>query len=347
MTLRALLVLAPTLVALVVTGCDSEDGTAAASGDVVDAAADVAADLANDSEHARDEEVDARSDSGDSGAIDAGPDVPDFRPPPETLGEGADRPAKVIVPDAYDGTGAWPVVVMLHGFSANAFVQDALFQLSERVTDRGFVLILPDGTTNPEGEQFWNAAPACCDFYGSGVDDVAYLRSLVEEAEETMAIDPDRVAFVGHSNGGFMALRMACDAADVTHAAVSLAGADPLPLGECEPSGPVSVLHVHGTGDEIIEYEGGVFQGGAYPGAEETVARWVVRNGCAGEGEDGGPVDYDDRVEGAETYTTLWTECDGAARVGLWRMGDSEHVPLINDAWREAVLDFALRAPVE
>lgn len=296
---------------------------------------------------------DARSGEGDapSGEGDAtGGEVP------EQLGD--ERPAEVVVPEGYEGEEPRPLVVLLHGIGGNASAQDTLFRFSQRVTERGFVLLLPNGTTNPQEQRFWHASSVCCDFYGSGVDDLGYLRGLVEEAQAKLAIDPDRIAFVGHSNGAFMALRMACDAADLVDAAVSLAGADPLSLegGErasepgappsCSPSEPVSILHAHGTADETVAYDGGSFAsfgGGAYPGAEETVARWRTRNGCPDDGTEGEARDFDDAAEGAETTPTRWTGCDDDRRVALWRMEGSAHIPQLTDAWREAVLDFALQ----
>ena len=85
----------------------------------------------------------------------------------------------------------------------------------------------------------------------TGVDDVAYLRALIEEAETIVAID--RVAVVGHSNGGFMAWRLACEGVPklVAIASItSIAGAATAEPPECEGASPVSALHLHVGADE-------------------------------------------------------------------------------------------------
>ena len=43
------------------------------------------------------------------------------------------------------------------------------------------MLVMPDGKVNTLGYQYWNATDACCDIFGSGVDDVAYIAGLIEE----------------------------------------------------------------------------------------------------------------------------------------------------------------------
>ncbi len=89
----------------------------------------------------------------------------------------------------------------------------------------GFVYATPDGTIDGDGNRFWNATDACCNFDRRTVDDVAYLSSVIADIQGQLAIDPKRIAVVGHSNGGFMSYRMACERSDLVGAVVSLAGA--------------------------------------------------------------------------------------------------------------------------
>ena len=85
----------------------------------------------------------------------------------------------------------------------------------------------------------------------TGVDDVAYLRALIQEAETIVTID--RVAVVGHSNGGLMAWRLACEGVPKLVAIASLtsiAGASAAEPPACEGASPVSALHLHVGADE-------------------------------------------------------------------------------------------------
>ena len=89
---------------------------------------------------------------------------------------------------------------------------------------RGFLYCYPDGTIDRWGNRFWNATDACCDFGNTGVDDAGYLRGVIEEIARRFAVDRKRVYLIGHSNGGFMAYRMACQSADLIAGIASLAG---------------------------------------------------------------------------------------------------------------------------
>jgi polyhydroxybutyrate depolymerase len=235
----------------------------------------------------------------------------------------ADRPAQLVAPE--EVTAPAPMVVLLHGYQASAAGQDAYLGVSAAAASRGLYVLLPDGTEGPDGNRFWDAAPACCNFTGTPVDDVGYLSALIEEALAARPIDPDRIYLFGHSNGGFMSYRMACERADLVTAVAVLAGAE-APDASCEPSTPVSVLHLHGTGDEVIRYDGGSTVA-AYTGALDTVARWVERDGCDPEPQDGDALDLVAAVEGDETHVLRYSGCDGGAEVQLDTLDDASHVP--------------------
>jgi polyhydroxybutyrate depolymerase len=283
--------------------------------------------------------VDAAADAGS--VMDAS--RPDTGEIPDRVTLGGDRPAEMIVPDAYDGS-ALPLVVLLHGYSIDAMIQDSYFQLSAKVDRRDFFLLLPNGTRETSGSmnRFWNATDACCDLHASGVDDVGYLRGLIEEARASFAIDG--VHLIGHSNGGFMAYRMACDAPEVIDSVVSLAGATFFDESRCQPSEPTRVLQIHGTDDTTILY-GGVASGPMrYPGAEETVERWASRAGCnLGMMESGPALDLEAVVPGMETEVAIYLiGCAPAIEVELWRINGGSHVPMLSGDFPDRVLDWSL-----
>jgi polyhydroxybutyrate depolymerase len=253
------------------------------------------------------------------------------------------RPFRLYVPSSYDETNPAPLVVGLHGYTSHSAELESYFRLTPHAEQRGFLYALPDGTTDRRGDQFWNATNACCDLYRTGVDDSTYLSNLIERVKESYSVDAGKVFFVGHSNGGYMSHRMACEHADQITAIASLAGvlwADPL---RCNPSRPVSVLQIHGTADETVNYTGGVFSGGrVYPGAEDTVAQWRSLNGCSETADTSSPrMDLDDAVREAETVVTVYADgCRDGSQVVLWSMEGSFHVPRLNDSFAAAVLDF-------
>ena len=255
---------------------------------------------------------------------------------PGTIDE--DRPAPLRVPAGWDGESPLPLVILLHGYGATGPVQDAYFGVGDRVDTLGFALLTPDGTMDGGGSRFWNATDACCDFEGSNVDDVAYLDGLVDEVQEMLPVD--RVYFLGHSNGGFMSYRMACESSERVTAIASLAGATFLDESDCAASEGVDVLQIHGTNDTTILYDGTPY----YPGAEETVQRWADRSGCAAPPTEIGTADLDGFVDGAETVMLRYADGCGAD-AELWRMDASGHIPAVNDAFADGVLGWLLAHP--
>ncbi|MGH9040838.1 MAG: alpha/beta hydrolase family esterase [Acidimicrobiia bacterium] len=258
----------------------------------------------------------------------------------------ADRPYGLKVPEGYDGKSAVPLVVLLHGYSSNGPAQNAYFRLSAEADRAGFLLAYPDGTRDVMGNRFWNATDACCDFFGSGVDDVAYLSSVLDEIAGDYSVDQARVYLVGHSNGAFMAHRYACDHAGRVAAIVTLAGMQWQDPAQCQPTRPVSVLHVHGEDDGTIRYEGGSTPKGPYPGAVTTAATWAAKNGCSGDlATTGRSVDLDGTVAGEETTVDRYGGCIPGLDVELWTIGSGSHVPAFNENWAPAIWEFMAAHP--
>lgn len=247
---------------------------------------------------------------------------------------GGERPATLLIPRDGDRSEPRPLVLLLHGYGSSGEGADAYFQFAAHVNELGFGLVLPDGTRDPEGERFWNGTAECCDMLDTGVDDARYLRGLIEEARAHAAFD--KVFAVGHSNGGFMAYRLACEAIPGLTAIVSLAGGTYANADDCRAPSAVSVLQIHGNRDQVIRYGGGRLKGPlgwteSIPGAEASVLRWAERAGCnLNAREELTPIDTDAFVEGAETSIQRWREgCAGGTVHELWTIRGGSHVPLV------------------
>ena len=276
--------------------------------------------------------------------------APETTTPPAPKADPA-RPYDVFVPPSYREGTPMPLLLLLHGYSASGDIQEAYFQMQALAEARGFLYVHPDGTLNPIGEQFWNATPACCGF-NSKVDDSQYLLDIIDDVSARYDVDPKQVYVMGHSNGGFMSYRMACDHADVVAAVASLAGATFADDADCAPSQPVSVLQVHGTADATISYGGGQILGNTYPGAIETAAKWAAYNGCTGGlgAPDATTLDFDQSVAGAETSPQFHEGCPSGVAVGVWTIDGGSHIPPINTAttpypMTAAIVDFLLAHP--
>ncbi|HEX9102144.1 MAG TPA: hypothetical protein VF997_08080, partial [Polyangia bacterium] len=79
------------------------------------------------------------------------------------------RPYDFDEPAGIDKSKPAPLIVLLHGYSANGFAQDAYFGFMQLANDHGVYVAHPDGLTDSKGAKFWNATDACCDFDHTGV----------------------------------------------------------------------------------------------------------------------------------------------------------------------------------
>ena len=257
----------------------------------------------------------------------------------------------VLVTPIEFAVGETPLIVSLHGFGGSSADQAAYIPLHERVAAERFALLLPNGMVDGEGNRFWNPTDECCEGGKSGEDDVAYLTELVAEARKVKNFG--LVYFFGYSNGGFMAYHMACKGLPGLRAVASLAGTSYVDDASCAGAPPVSVLHVHGTDDGVILFDGDESEpdskdGGDsafYLGATEIAARWSRKAGCDWP-EHFRPysmLDLDQYVPGPETQAfRLDPDCAEGITVELWVGEGSGHAPAYGDAFVNALLDWLL-----
>ena len=281
---------------------------------------------------------------GGSGPTDGGTDA---GLTPAQIAMLAMRPYRFVVPNSYDGGTATPLVMLLHGYSANGQGQDQYFRFSQKAQDAGFLLATPDGTRNTQNITFWNATESCCNFYGSTVDDVAYLTAILDDVALKYRVDPKRVFLVGHSNGGFMSYRYACEKPERIAAIASLAGANWNDEAKCRPTTPFSVVQIHGTNDTTVQYGGGTLAQGVppYPSALTSITHVAKANGCDGGVVDGGAnLDLESVLAGAETRVAAYAGCPAGA-AELWTIQNGSHVPSLGNGFADEVWRFLSAHP--
>jgi len=256
------------------------------------------------------------------------------------------HPFHLVVPTTYQKSKPAPLIIALHGYSSSGATTEKRFQLDPVAQAHGILLIYPDGTKDAVGNSFWNATPACCNVFKAGVDDEGYLISIIDAVSKKYAVDQKRIYILGHSNGGFMAHRMACDQSQRIAAIASYAGATFEDPGSCMPASPVSILQIHGTADKTILYHGGLLNGEKYPSALRTVESWAKLNLCSAL-----PVkvkkklDVEKSIIGAETKILRFQSCENQTNVELWSVDGGVHVPFPTSSFAIALVDFFLSHP--
>jgi polyhydroxybutyrate depolymerase len=252
------------------------------------------------------------------------------------------RPYQYKVPSRYDRTKPTPLLILLHGFGASGSLQEIYFNFSALAEKQTFLYAYPDGKQDPVGLRYWNAMEWCCDFFKSGVDDVAYIKAIIADMSGKFNVDPKRVFIVGHSNGGFMAHRIGCELSEQVAGVVSLAGAQWNDPSRCVPKQPIAVAQIHGTLDVVISYIGSL----NYPSAHATVNIWANRNRCTGALTYGGEnLDLDTLLLGAETTVERYTGCPAQGPVELWSIQGGSHLPAITSHFTSLIYDFLMAHP--
>ena len=183
------------------------------------------------------------------------------------------------------------LLVVLHGTlqtgrSIRAF---AGYSFDKFAVGGGVVVIYP----NAIGRE-WNGArkAAMLSKRSKSVDDVGFIRALIDHAIRTEHVDPARVFVAGFSVGGQMAIRLIHEIPELLAGAAVLSATVPAPENlviDRDPHLSVPVLTVHGTADPVAPYQGGVIGGhgrfskGMHLSAADTARYFADRNGVGTE----------------------------------------------------------------
>ncbi len=152
--------------------------------------------------------------------------------------------------------GGWPLVFVFHGGLSNAPTMVRFCEMNEYADTAGFVTVFPNGTGRLPTMKTWNAGMCCGYAQREDVNDVHFVEQLLADIPQRVPIDPSRTYATGMSNGGMMAYLLGDRLADRFAAIAPVGGTMGNPT--CHPSRPVPLLHIHGTDDQFVRWEGGV-----------------------------------------------------------------------------------------
>lgn len=196
------------------------------------------------------------------------------------------RQYMVHVPTSYNAAQATPMVLSLHGGGGNMSYQATenyyhLISTSERA---GFIAVFPNGYSRfPNGKlATWNAGICCGNARDKDIHDVGFIKQVISDMKARANIDAKRIYANGMSNGGMMSYRLACELADSMAAIASVAGTDG--TLQCNPSRPISILHIHALDDDHVLFNGssGVESKthADFISVPDTISKWVKLNAC-------------------------------------------------------------------
>lgn len=189
----------------------------------------------------------------------------------ETLDvNGTKRSYLLHLPKGYDANKPTPVVLAFHGWKETAATMEADSGLSDKADQAGFIVVYPNGLGQV---QSWNAGTCC----GSSGDDVDFCKKLLVDVAKKSNVDANRIYATGMSNGAMMTNRLACEMSDRIAAIASVAGTRV--LDGCTPKRAVPVMHIHGTKDIVIPYDGRTGKLGiASMSVDRHIDFWIKHN---------------------------------------------------------------------
>ena len=218
-----------------------------------------------------------------------------------------------------------PLVIVLHGGRGN-YGRLSAYEWDQLAEHERFLLVTPDAW-----EGYWNDGrdDLRADSVREGVDDVGFIRRLIEITSDQYPVNPNRIYVAGISNGAMMSARVACDLSRTVAAVGLVAGS----MGRetavnCTPSRPVSVVNLSGTEDPIVPFGGGEISAfgryrGHVIGAAATAEFWGKRDNC----EQASVATVPDRDDGDGSTITISrrSECTARTAVDLYIVRGGGH----------------------
>lgn len=207
--------------------------------------------------------------------------------------QGTTRTAMVYIPNGYRAEAPPPVVITMHGAGGGAASMMDGNGWTKKADAAGFIVVAPEGLpprlhaasnflTNP---RVWNSGQLRENSPRAKIDDIAYIRALLDELAKRVPYDNKRVYAAGHSNGGGMAFRLGAEMSDRLAAISTVAGQ--MAVEEPKPDRPLPTLYILGTEDPLLPLAGGEstlpWGKRTTPPVKSFLTEWAEAIGCLPE----------------------------------------------------------------
>ena len=211
--------------------------------------------------------------------------------------EDVEREYHLHVPSSYSAEQSWPLVVSLHGRGSDGDRQMDISQMNRVADQEGFLVTYPNAIDGS-----WSNRPELT---------LGFVDSMLGSIATSYNVDTSRIYATGASQGAIRTYLLAVERPDVFAAIAPVGGVRPLlPDGGLYParlphvpSRPFPLLHVHGTADNVIPYEGS----STFPSVDRVVSEWAENNRCVSPSAEEPPTS---EPQDPNTVTTLeYTNC--------------------------------------
>ncbi|KAF2463659.1 alpha/beta-hydrolase [Lindgomyces ingoldianus] len=231
-----------------------------------------------------------------------------------------------------------PMILAFHGFGQPTASIEQVTQFSDPEINEDYIAVYPEGLNN-----VWLGDPGAPN--STVIDDRPFISDLLSTLESMLCVDTRRIYTTGLSNGGGLSGLLACSP-DLSQRVAAFSGVSAAyyttqslgyPLFDevgCKPGGisrRIPYLHVHGSKDMVIAYDGNNSQfdidqnkipdPNTLP-ISQWLKDWAGRNGCSSTGnltirqflETGDAMNSTSVLENGTVVKSTWT-CGGWADV--------------------------------
>lgn len=235
--------------------------------------------------------------------------------------DGISRTYTVNLPPNYYEGSDFSLVIAMHGGGGSGLQFETSSLLTQKANASNFIVVYPDGVTSTGllALKTWNAGNCCGYAVTNNINDVGFISQLTDKLLATYKINPKKVYATGHSNGGMMAYRLACELSNKI-AAIAVSACTMVNNQPCSPTHAVPILHVHSNLDQNVPIAGGIGIGISnvnYPPVLSGLQTWVSLNNC--------PIPQKTILNNTNYTLTQWVNCTNNSSIQYYLTNDGGH----------------------
>lgn len=234
------------------------------------------------------------------------------------------RSYNVYAPKSIPADKKVPLLFVFHGGGGTAERMEKSLRFNELADRDNFIVVYPQGIGNN-----WNDGRETdvLKAQKEKVDDLAFIRKLLDAIAKDYKIDEKRIYATGASNGGIFSHYIGVNLSDKFAAIAPVIGGIAEPVSRnFKPESPVSVFIIQGTDDKLVPYNGGnvARNRGKVIGTDEAIGLWTKANMTDKEPVEGFLPDSDKR-DGCTVETFLWKNGKDNSEVKLFKLNGGGH----------------------